>query len=183
MSSSNAAERFLAIARIVRPQGRRGEVAAEILTDFPSRFSGVTRVYLEAPGQVPGPIALENAWPHKGRIILKLAGIDSIDQASRLRGLHVLIPSDEKTALPPHHYYHGDLQGCRVVVESEGGKTEVGRVTEIEPTGGTDLLHVATPRGEILIPLAQEICRRIDCSAKEIVIDPPADLLDLNCKL
>ncbi|MBI1984296.1 MAG: 16S rRNA processing protein RimM [Acidobacteria bacterium] len=174
---------FLAVARIVKPQGRRGEVAAEILTDFPERFARVQRTYLERPGQEPRPVELENAWPHKGRVVLKFAGVDSINQANSLRGLHVLVPRQEKMPLPAHHYYVWELRGCRVVAEQEGKSKEVGTVTDVEPTGGVDLLHVAPqgrPRDEVLIPLAQDICKRIDTEAKTIVIDPPEDLLELN---
>jgi len=171
---------FVAVARIVRPQGRRGEVAAEILSDFPERFRELRRVLVENPGQPPEPLDLENVWPHKGRLVLKFAGVDTIDQASRLRGRHVLIPLQERMSLPEHRYYLWELEGCRIVAERQGVRREVGTVTSVEPTGGVDLLHVATPRGEVLIPLAQAICVRIDPEAGEIVIDPPEDLLELN---
>ncbi len=176
----DAATRFLAIARIVRPQGRRGEVLAEILTDFPDRFQELRRAYLEDPGHGPVSVDVENIWHHKGRVVIKFSGVDSIDQAAGLRGLCVLIPREERTALPPDHYYHWELQGCRVVREREGKTVEIGTVVSIEPTGGVDVLHVATPRGEILIPLAQAICTRIDGEKKTIWVDPPEDLLDLN---
>ncbi len=175
-------DRFLAIARIVRPQGRRGEVVAELLTDFPSRFQELRQVYVENADQSPLPVALEHAWPHKGRMVLKFAGVASIEEASRLRGCHVLIPREERTLLPPHHYYVWELKGCQVVVEDQGKHLEVGTVTDVESTGGVDLLHVARPgkKGEALIPLAQSICTRIDTQAKRIVIAPPEDLLALN---
>ena len=72
------------------------------------------------------------------------------------------------------------MQGCRVVWERKG--LEIGTVVEIEPTGGVDVLHVKRPEGksEILIPLAQEICTRIDLDNRIIVIDPPEELLELN---
>ena len=73
--AENSTGQFLAIARILRPQGRKGEVAAEILTDFPARFQQIQSVFLEVPGHTPRPVNLERAWPHKGRIILKFAGI------------------------------------------------------------------------------------------------------------
>jgi 16S rRNA processing protein RimM len=168
------------VARIVRPQGRRGEVVAEILTDFPQRFAELRRAYLENPGSQPLSVRVESAWHHKGRVILKLFGVDSIGQANRLRGMHVLIRREERMPLPAHQYYVWELKGCRVLTQRQGGTREVGMVTEVEPTGGTDLLHVATPSGEVLIPLAQDICRQIDPSAKTIVIDPPEDLLELN---
>ena len=172
--------RFLAVARLVRPQGRRGEVLAELLTDFSLRFQNLSRVFLEEPGQPPQPIRVENTWPHKGRLVIKLAGVDSIAGASQLRGRHVLIPAEERMALPPHQYYLWELEGCRVVREGQGRQTEVGTVTEVESTGGVDLLHVATSNGEVLIPLAQAICTKIDTQARTIVIDPPEDLLELN---
>jgi len=171
---------YLTIARILRPQGRRGEVAAEILTDFPERFQQLPRVFLEVPGQAPKPVEVERGWPHKGRIILKFSGIDSIDSAARLRGLQVLVPWEERAKLPPDQYYTCELRGCRVIRECE--EKEIGTVTDVEPTGGVDLLHVqrADGKGEVLIPLAQEICRRIDVASRTIVIDPPEELLELN---
>lgn len=173
---------FLAVARIVRPQGRHGEVAAEILTDFPERFASLRQAFLEKPGESPAPVTVERAWPHKGRMILKLAGIDSINAASELRGRHVLVPREEKVALPPHHFYLWELEGCRVVAEQAGERREVGTVMAVEPTGGVDILHVRAAQGggEILIPLAQTICTRIDTAGRTIVIEPPEDLLDLN---
>jgi 16S rRNA processing protein RimM len=178
--TQNAGGQFLAIARILRPQGRKGEVAAEILTDFPARFQQLQSVFLEVPGKAPEPVNLERGWPHKGRIILKFSGIDSIDSASRLRGLQVLIPWDQRTPLPPHHYYLCELNGCRVVWERQG--REIGTVVEVEAAGGGHVLHVRRPdaKSEVLIPLAQEICTRIDLASRTIVVDPPEDLLDLN---
>ena len=173
-------ERFLAVARVLRPQGRRGEVLAEPLTDSSSRFQEVRQVFLENPGKAPHPIKVENVWPHKGRVVIKFSGIDSIDSASGLKGRHVLILAEERMPLPPNHYYLWELQGCRVVTERGGRQVDVGTVTDIEPTGGVDVLRVATSRGEVLIPLAQAICTKIDREARTIFIDPPEDLLDLN---
>jgi 16S rRNA processing protein RimM len=173
-------DRFLAVARVVRPQGRRGEVLAQPLTDFPLRFQGLLQVFLESPGKAPQSIQVENVWSHKGRVVIKFSGVDSIASASRLKGRHVLIPAEERMPLPPNHYYLWELQGCRVVTERQGRRMEVGTVTDIEPTGGVDVLHVTTRRGEVLIPLAQAICTKIDTQARTILIDPPEDLLDLN---
>lgn len=171
---------FVAVARIARPQGRRGEVAADILSDFPERFPSLGRVFLESGDGVPEPARLEEVWPHKGRIILKFEGVDSIDQAELLRGREVLIPRSERATLAEDQYWVSDLEGCRVLVEREGGMTEVGRVAGVDTAGGADVLRVESPRGEILIPLAREICTRIDTESKLIVIDPPENLLELN---
>lgn len=172
-------DRFLAIARIVRPQGRHGEVVADILTDFPSRFQTLRQAFLEEGADAPRPVEVERTWFHKGRVVLKISRVDSIESASRLRGCHVFIPREERTPLPPHSYYLWELEGCRVIAERQGARREVGTVTEVEATGGVDVLHVATPRGEVLIPLAQTICTKIDAPNKTIVIDPPEDLLEL----
>jgi len=178
-------ESFAAIACVVKPQGRRGEVAAEILTDFPGRFQALKEVYLENPGSEPTRVRIERAWPHKGRIVLKFSGIESIDQAQDLRGRHVLIPKSQRTPLPSHTYYISDLMGCRVVIAGDGREQNIGIVTGVEQTGGSQRLEVERQGpggGELLIPLVQEICTRIDTAAKVIVIDPPEDLLDLNTK-
>ena len=171
---------FIAIARVVRPQGRKGEVLAEILTDFPSRFKDLRRAFLDDPACSPRAVTVENTWLHKGKVVLKFAGIASIDDAETLRGRCVLIPEEEKIALSAHQYYLWELTGCQVVVESGGTRKALGTVTEVERTGGVDLLHVSDNNRDILIPFAQAICKVIDPEAKLIVIDPPEDLLDLN---
>jgi 16S rRNA processing protein RimM len=174
---------FVSVARILRPQGRRGEVAAKMLTDFPERFAALRRVFLEYSPGAAEPFELENAWPHKGRIILKLAGVNTISEAERLRGRTVLVPREERVKLPQGSYYLWELEGCRVMRTREGKEEEIGTVTGVERTGGVDLLRVEpreASRGEKLIPLAETICTRIDPAAKRIWIDPPEDLLELN---
>ena len=171
---------YLAVARITRPQGRRGEVAAEILTDFPERFSRLGRAYLESPHGEPEEVGVESAWPHKGRIILKFAGVETIHAAEKLRGRHVLIPKEESVQLPAGHYYIWELEGCRVVCRSANGTEEWGHVTAVEPMPNAHLLHVSTGKGEVLVPFAQAICTEVDLAAKTIWIEPPADLFGLN---
>jgi len=171
---------FIAVAQIVRPQGRKGEVLAEILTDFPSRFSDLHRAFLDDPSHEPKVVAVEHTWLHKGKVVLKFAGIDSIDDAETLRGRYVLIPEAERVPLSDDQYYLWELTGCQVVVESGETRKPLGCVTEVERTGGVDLLHVSDDSREILIPFTQAICKRVDPEAKLIVIQPPDDLLDLN---
>lgn len=183
MAPENTSEQFLAVARVLKPQGRRGEVVADILTDFPERFENLTRAFLENKNGGPRAVEIENTWPHKGRIVLKFSGVDSIDQADSLRGLHVFIRREDRVALPEHHFYVWELEGCRVMRELAGSAREVGVVTGIERTGGVDLLRVGRAgrgSGELLIPLTLDICTRIDTAEKTIVIEPPDDLLELN---
>lgn len=171
---------LIAIARVTRPQGRKGEVLAEILTDFPSRFEGLQRAFLEDPGKNPHAVTVEDTWLHKGKVVLKFAGVGSIDDAEKLRGRLVLVPEEEKVALSADQYYLWELEGCQVVAESGGTRTPVGVVTEVERTGGADLLHVADESREVLIPFVRAICKVIDPESRLIVIDPPENLLDLN---
>jgi 16S rRNA processing protein RimM len=178
---------FLTVARLLRPRGRKGEVIAEILTDFPERFQDAADVYLETAGHQPRPVRVENAWTHKDRVVLKFSGIDSIEEAGRLRGAHVLIPREERRALGAHTYYLWELKGCRVLRERADASLpllEVGMVTDVD-TESTEisLLIVAASgsnRREILIPLVQSICKHIDIQQKIILVDPPEDLLELN---
>jgi 16S rRNA processing protein RimM len=171
---------FIAIAQVVRPQGRKGEVLAEMLTDFPARFEGLQRAFLDDPGSAPRAVTIENTWLHKGRVVLQFAGIGSIDEAETLRGRYVLVPEEEKVALAANQYYQWQLKGCQVVAERDGMRNPLGTVTEIERTAGGELLHVSNGSREILVPFAQAICKVIDPEAGLIVIDPPEDLLDLN---
>lgn len=174
------AQGFIAIARVSRPQGRKGEVLAEILTDFPSRFQDLHSAFLDDSPHGPRPVTVEHTWLHKGKVVLKFSNINSIDDAETLRGRYVFVPEEEKVALPATQYYVWQLIGCRVVAETEGKKRTLGTVTEVEPTAGVDLLHISDGSHDVLVPFAKDICKEIDPAAKLIVIHPPADLLELN---
>lgn len=168
---------FRTIARILKPQGRRGEVAAEILTDFPDRLLELRRVWLWDGENARECAAVEQAWFHKTFVVFKFAGVDSISAAQALRGSEVQV--EESPALPAHTYFVSDLIGCRVVDLASGA--ELGRVRELVVTGGTDLLSVRDVAGrELLIPFAQEICRRIAPDDKVIEVLLPQGLTDLN---
>jgi 16S rRNA processing protein RimM len=175
-------DEWLAIARVLRPRGRKGEVAAEVLTDFPERFATLRQAYLEVPGAKPELAEIAACWWHRGKLILHFSRVDSIGEAERLRGRLVLIARGERARLGRNQYYLWELVGC--AVERRGGEA-VGTVIGIEPTGGVDLLRVKAsdaPQGaqELLIPLAEEICIGIDVAARRIVVEPPEGLLDLN---
>lgn len=151
---------------------------AEIMTDFPERFENLGSVLVENPGGEPGVLTAEETWFHKGRVVIKFAGVDSIDAAERLRGCHLLIPAAERRRLRAGSYYFWELVGCRVLAGHD--EKEVGEVTEVEPSGAGALLHVRGAKGEILVPFVEEICARIDLAARTILIHPPEGLLELN---
>lgn len=174
----------MTVARVLRPHGVRGEVAAEILTDFPERLTKLSSAELWDGRGVPRPIAVRKCWlshSRGGQAIFHFAGSNSVDDAKKLVGLEVQIPFAERVKLPVGSYYISDLVGCDV---REKNGTEVGRVLDVDINGemvsGTPNLVVDTARGELLIPLAQEICVDVDLQARRIEVVLPEGLRDLN---
>jgi 16S rRNA processing protein RimM len=173
-----AAARFddlVAIGAIVRPQGRKGEVLVEPLSDRPHRFPTLKRAWLPGPQGEAREAQVESCWPHKGRFVLKLRGVDSIDEAERLRGQELRISEDALEALPPGSYYHHQLRGLRV--QDPRGR-ELGTVEDLmEMGGGAPVLVVRGRGGETLIPLAEDFVRRVDLDAGLLVAVKP-ELVD-----
>ena len=167
---------FVTVARIRRSQGRRGEVAAELLTDFPERFRPGTSFELWKDGQPRREVRLEVSWPHKGSIILKFAGVEDIGGAQALAGWEVQVPYEERMPLPASAVYLSDLEGCTVMERGE----PLGTIERVDTGPGTPLLVVATAQGELLIPFAEAICKRVDVAAKVVEVDLPKGLRDLN---
>ena len=158
--------------------GIRGEVAAEVLTDFPERFADVESVTLRR-GADERSATLEGHRFHKGRVLLKFAGVDTMSDAEQFVGFDVVVADDELYELPEGEdlYYDFDLVGCEVV--STSGEA-VGTVASVMRTGGQELLAVRRPEGrEVLVPFVDEICVEVDVAAKRIVVDLPEGLLDL----
>ncbi len=168
------------VARVLRPHGRRGEVAAEILTDFPERLTRLTSAQLWDGSSAPRNVAIRSCRisPSRGvQAIFHFEGMDSISDAEKIVGLEVQIPFGDRMPLPASTYYVSDLIGCEVF-EKDGAT--LGRVDDVQFTGGTPLLVVQSSRGELLIPLAQEICVLVDTRARRIEVVLPEGLLDLN---
>lgn len=169
-------ERLISIARIARPQGIRGEVIADILTDFPDRFAELDEVTLLRDGKIIGDLELEQYRFHKGRVLLKFAGYDDPHKAEELRGASVVIDREELVELEDDEYYLFDLEGCEVVT-LDG--QHLGTVTKVDDYGAAPLLVVKNQTKEVLIPLTRDICPEVDTENKKIVVNPPDGLLDL----
>jgi 16S rRNA processing protein RimM len=169
---------WLTVARIAKTRGRRGEVAAEILTDFPERLLQRRQVWLWDGRREPRPISVEKTWPHKNYLVFHFSGTDSLSQAEELVGLEIQISRAEATR-PAGTFLLDELVGCRVFDQASG--VELGRVRELVPTGGTEVLAVETAGGrELLIPFAAEYCRRIAPEEERIEVVLPEDLENLN---
>lgn len=165
------------VGRVARPHGNRGQIIVNPETDFPDeRFRQGERLFVRVNDRIEAR-RIEDVRFQQARPVLALEGIDSIDAAERLRGAELRIPAAELAALPAGTFYRHDLVGCRVVTR-EG--QAIGTVREVRGEADTSRLIVAGAGGEIDIPLAAEICVRIDPGQREIVIAPPEGLIELN---
>jgi 16S rRNA processing protein RimM len=177
---------WTSVARLVRPQGRRGEILAEILTDFPERFAAMHEAFLRRQtGQPPTPISLEEAWLHKGRVVLKFAGINSITEADTLRGAELVIPAADRMQLEEDAAYIGDLTGCQLIDLAQPNHPLVGIVEDvIQQENTTDLLVVRGPDDtEHWIPFAKAYLVRLDLAGRRVEMNLPAGLLEVNAPL
>jgi 16S rRNA processing protein RimM len=204
MIPMDSVAKWIVLARILRPQGRSGEVLANLFTDFPDRFLRQPRVWLAPQGFSDSPAAatLEPAPPlqitevaahwlpvgkNAGRIVLRFAGIDSIEQAEQLAGFEVLVPLAERTPLTDDAAYISDLIGCTVYDRDRplGTVAAVDFPTTPDGTRRLDaaapLLVLATPSGdELLIPFARAFLIALDPAAKSIRMSLPEGLAELN---
>ena len=177
---------WVLLAHIVRPQGRHGEVLADIFTDFPEHFAQRRRLFLRlTPGgrlDAMREVKVVSHWLHKGRVVLKFAQVDSMAEAENLRGFDVVIPREERMPLEGDAVYVSDLLGVRVIDVSRGGATEAGEITDVEPEGaGPAMLVVRTPRGdELLIPFVRAYLRKMDIEGKRLEMDLPQGLLTVQ---
>ncbi len=172
--------RWVQIARILRARGNKGEVAAELFTDFPARLAMLAQVYIAKEGQAPQAMGLQRFWinqSHPGQGVFHFAGSNNITEAEKFRGFDVFVPFEERVQLPAGQYFVTDLIGCSVF---ESGQL-IGDVRDVffpgEGLAGTPLLQLITPQGELLIPLAEDICTRIDTGARRIEVNLPEGLL------
>ena len=199
-------QRWVIVARILRPRGNKGEVAAQLLTDFPERLTKLTEVFLGtssgAKAAEPRLTALKACWlsqNHKGQAVFHFEGSNSISEAEKFRGLDVLLRIESRMTLSAGQYFVDDLVGCLVfenfaepsVVSSSpcslaSAPALLGLVKEVQIPGegvaGTPLLVVDTSAGELLVPLAEDICTSVNTRARRIDVVLPDGLRDLNEK-
>ncbi len=172
------AEPVVAVARAVKTRGLKGEIVAELLTDFPERFADVSQLIAIALDEKRSVVELESYWFHQDRVILKLVGYDNIGTASAFVGCEFAVPESSRVQLPEGHFYDWELEEC--IVETTSGKL-IGHVRDVMRVGGgVELLVVESDdRHKHLIPMVQSIVIDIDTRRKKIRIDPPQGLLEL----
>jgi len=188
-SKPAAFEAWVHVARLIRPQGRRGEVLAEILSDFPNRFAEMRNAFLWRGHHLPvEPILLEQSWLHKGKVVLKFAQVDSISAAEALRGADLVISAADRMPLQSGEVYISDLIGCECVDVSGGGAAAtrvLGTIRDVLRQERTaDLLVVAGADGiECEIPFAKAYVVEIDLAARRVEMRLPPGLLEVNAPL
>ncbi len=175
------AQPWLRVAHIVRPQGHRGEVLADLLTDFPERFTLQPKVLLRPPGaDTPQRTAQIERWRlHAGRVVLKLTGCDTMNDAEALRSYELVIPWSERTPLAADEVYIAELLGCTLI--DGAANAPVGTVIDVDrESGATALLVVETKKGELLVPFVQAYDPHWDLAERTLRMTLPEGLLDLD---
>jgi 16S rRNA processing protein RimM len=165
------------VGRVARAHGIRGQVIVNLETDFPEeRFRQGAELFVNRNGGLE-TLTISTVRFHRDRPIIGLRGIDDMNAAGRLAGLELRVPVEWLAPLPDGTFYRHDLVGCAV---ETGSGTPLGRVKDVEGDIGGSRLVVETALGEVLVPLAHEICTTIDVPGRRIVIAPPEGLLELN---
>jgi 16S rRNA processing protein RimM len=184
------------LARIRRPQGRKGEVFADLLTDFPEKFADRRQLWLvpegvsagrsgaaARPAASPREVELLHHWLHKGGVVLHFSGVASISDAETLAGLIVAIPRAQRAPLAEDETYIGDLIGCALVDVSRDPPQFVGEIEDVDRTAGPVallVLHAPGSADEILVPFAKSYLRKIDLVARRVEMALPEGLTNLN---
>ena len=186
--ASRRGENWVTIAILGKPRGTRGELFALPTTSHFERFvpgREFTLWFSEASGRASHQVRLELAWNHNEKLILKLSGVDSMDEAEQLRGAELCMRAEEREPLPEGEFYYDDLKGLAVIdLET---RENLGTVVGFTEGIGPGVLEVQTPvegaKGGFetwQVPFAKEICGEVDLESKQIQVRLPAGLRELN---
>jgi len=162
---------------VLRTQGRRGEVAAELHTGSQERFHSGFRVFALDEHNRRRELVVEGLWPHKGLVVLKFRGVENISEAETLIGCELQVPRSERLPPPAGEVYVSDLIGCAVFDRG----TEVGRIADVQfRSGDAPLLVVKAGAKEHLVPFAEAYLARVDVEGKRVDMDLPEGMLELD---
>jgi 16S rRNA processing protein RimM len=173
---------FITLARVVKTQGRHGEVAAEVHSDVPDRFTeGMKLFALSKSGDSRREVEIENLWPHKGLLVLKFVGVDSMSEAETLIGSELQVPRTERAELERGWNYVSDLVGCTVFNHGN----EIGRIEDVHfGTGEAPLLIVAGSGGKKYdLPFAEAYLEGVDLPQRQVRMTLPEGMLEINAAL
>ena len=179
-SPGGTTEIFVTLARVVKTQGRHGEVAVEVHSDVPDRLHPGLKIFALAQNDTRREVKIEDAWPHKEWLVLKFDGIDSISDGEALIGSELQVPLSERAHLEPGATFVSDLVGCALFDRDR----EVGVVSDVRfGAGEAPLLVVGAGKSEVEIPYAQEFLAQVDLEHKRIEMNLPEGLLEVNAPL
>jgi len=179
-SPGGTAQEFVTLARVVKTQGRHGEVAVELHSDIPGRLHAGLKIFALAEDDSRRELKIEDVWPHKDWLVLKFEGVDSISDAEVLIGSELQVPLKERAELDPGAAYVSDLVGCALF---DRGR-EIGVVSDVRfGAGEAPLLVIGSGKTELEIPYAQEFLLRVDLEQKRIEMNLPEGLLEVNAPL
>jgi len=173
---------FITLARVVKTQGRRGEVAGEIYSDVPERFAlGMKLLALpREPNRIRRELEVQDFWPHKGLLVFKFAGVDSISEAETLVGCELQVPQSQRSELQAGWNYVSDLVGCSVL---DRGR-DIGRIEDVEfGAGEAPLLMVRDVARRVEIPFAEAYLDSVDLERRQVRMNLPEGLLEVNAPL
>lgn len=177
MNSETTGE-FITLARVVKTQGRHGEVAAEIHSDVPGRFAAGMMLWALPKAGSRREVEVEDLWPHKGLLVLKFRGVESISDAELLIGAELQVPRGERAKLEQGWNYVSDLIGCTVLDKAR----EIGRVEEVQfGAGEAPLLVIANEAGKkIEVPFAEAYLDGVDIEQHRVRMNLPEGMLEIN---
>ena len=173
---------FVTLARVVKTQGRHGELAAEVHSDVPDRFAeGMKLFALSKSGDSRREVEIESLWPHKGLLVLKFVGVDSMSDAETLIGSELQVPRTERAELESGWNYVSDLVGCAVFDHGN----EIGRIEDVQfGAGEAALLIVAGAGGKKYdVPFAEAYLEGVDLPLRQVRMKLPEGMLDVNAPL
>jgi 16S rRNA processing protein RimM len=176
--SSETSGEFVTLARVVKTQGRHGEVAAELHTDVPERFAAGMKLFaLPRSEQARRELEVEELWPHKGLVVLKFSGVDSMNDAELLIGSELQVPKSERADLAPGWNYVSDLIGCTVLDHAR----EIGRIEDVQfGAGEAPLLIVASAGKKFDVPFAEAYLETVDTVQRQVRMNLPGGMLEIN---
>ena len=174
-------DEFITLARVLKTQGRRGEVAVEVHSDVPGRFAVGMRLFALDEAGKRRELEVEELWPHKGHLVLKFRRVNSISEAENLLRCELQVPLNERAKLEPGWTYASDLTGCTVF----DGDREIGRIEGIEFGAGEAPLLIVQGKQKTPyeIPYAEAYLIRVDPAAKQVYMRLPAGMLEINAPL
>ena len=181
IAGGNESGEFITLALVIKTQGRRGEVAAEVHSDVPDRFRKAMRLWALLENGERREMAVEDLWPHKSFLVLKFEGIETISEAEALVGAELQVPRADRAKLEPGWTYLSDLIGCALF----DGEREIGPVIDVQFGAGEAPLLVVKGSGRLPheIPFAEAYLRQVDLGRKQVRMILPEGMLDVNAPL